>query len=70
MKFFKKMNEKQKVNTKKAAEIACVFYMLSLLIHSTYKFITTGELLSSSFYILISGLLVFFCSDIIFNKKD
>ncbi|TRZ40255.1 hypothetical protein CEQ21_04785 [Niallia circulans] len=69
MKFFKKMNEKQKVNTKKAAEITCVFYMISLLIHSTFIFISTGKLLSSSFYILIAGLIVFFCSEVIFNKK-
>lgn len=67
MKFFRKMSKKEKVNTKKAIEITLIFYLIALIAHSSYIFFLHGYL-NSSFYILIAGLVVFFGSDIIYNK--
>lgn len=67
--FFKKMTPSEIKSTQKAGKLAFGFYLVALLAHSIYEFAISFEL-SASFWILISGLIVFFVSDFIFNQKS
>lgn len=67
MKLLKKMNETEKKNAAKSAEITFCFYSIILLIHSLYSYFVKGKF-GASFTILILGLIVFFGSAFILNK--
>ncbi|MDR0124222.1 hypothetical protein [Bacillus zhangzhouensis] len=66
--FFKKMTKREQVNAHKAAGSAFVFYLLALGVHAMYAFFQ-GDRPPVTFVILMTGLLVFFTADWLYNKK-
>ncbi|MDM5300020.1 hypothetical protein QUF51_17885 [Bacillus pumilus] len=67
--FFRKMTKREKVNTEKAAGFTFIFYMLALGCHAIYSFMQ-GDRLPVTFILLMAGLLIFFVTEWLLNKRQ
>ncbi|MHC8514448.1 hypothetical protein [Sporosarcina sp. ITBMC105] len=65
---FRKMTDEEKKNTSKAVELGFIFFVVALSIHSLYAYLKHSAF-GSSFYILISGLVVFYVSAFVKRKQ-
>lgn len=63
------MTKRENENVKKAAGIAFIFYMLVLGGHAMYSFVQ-GDRFPVTFIILMAGLLFFFTTEWLFNKRN
>jgi len=66
--FFKKTTKSEQANAQKAAGSAFVFYLLALGGHALYAFFQDDGT-PVTFVILMTGLVVFFTADWLYNKK-
>lgn len=67
--FFENDSTKKKSSSNNACWITFCFWGLVLFINSIFELLFDRELISSSFLILVLGLIIFFISDFIINKK-
>ncbi|WP_144503441.1 hypothetical protein [Bacillus pumilus] len=66
--FFKKSTKREQANARKAAVSAFIFYLLALGGHALYSYFQDDKP-PVTFVILMVGLLVFFTSDWLYNKR-
>ncbi|PFJ07506.1 hypothetical protein COD67_06980 [Bacillus cereus] len=66
---FENDNTKKKKASNNACWITFCFWGLVLFLNSVFELLFDRELISSSFLILVLGLVIFFASDFIINKK-
>lgn len=64
----RKADEMERFQSEKSAVYAFAFYGLALLVWSLYDFIIKGEL-GLQFIILDIGIVIFFGSKLIYNRK-
>ncbi|AVM26027.1 hypothetical protein [Bacillus pumilus] len=67
--FFKKSTQREQANAHKAAVPAFIFYLLALGGHALYTYFQEDKP-PVTFVILMSGLLVFFAADRLYNKRN
>lgn len=67
--FFENDSNKKKRASNNACWITFCFWGLVLFMNSVFELLFNRELISSSFLILVMGLIIFFASDFIINKK-
>lgn len=58
----------QKIINNRASSLALVFYEVSLLGYSIYTYFTKGEL-GATFIIFMIGLIIYFVSNFVYNRK-
>lgn len=62
------MTDEEKNNNTKAMQLGFIFYLIILTVYSVYSYLN-NSVLNISFYILIAGLVVFYFSNFLYNKK-
>ena len=63
------MTEKEHASNEKAANLTFTFYLIALIIHAVYSFIV-NSILGPSFYILMTGLVIFYISEVWYRKRN
>lgn len=58
----------QKIISNRATSLTLVFYEVALLAYSVYTYFTKGEL-GATFIIFMIGLIIYFVSNFIYNRK-